>query len=103
MNLIYTHPSNILVAQARNSLELAGIQCVLRNEFAAGAMGELAPISVWPELWLLRDRDFERASLVLSQDRAEIEEADWHCGSCGRHSPATFEFCWHCAGERAPA
>ncbi len=102
MKLVYTHPSSIAVAQARNALELAGIQCVLRNEYAAGAMGELAPIDVWPELWVLRDRDYERASLLLEQSRTEIREADWFCPGCGRHSPATFELCWHCAAERTP-
>ncbi len=100
MKLVYTHPSNIVVAQARISLDLAGIKSVLRNEYAAGAMGELAPIDVWPELWVVRDRDYERAALLLAQSRAEIVEADWHCGRCGRDSPATFDLCWHCAGDR---
>jgi hypothetical protein len=101
MILVYTHPSSVVVAQARSSLELAGINCVLRNEYAAGAMGELAPIDVWPELWVVRDRDYERAALVLAQSRLEVEEADWHCRRCGRQSPATFEVCWHCAGDRS--
>ena len=103
MKLVYTHPSNIVVAQARNSLERAGLKCVIRNEYAAGAMGELAPIDVWPELSVLRDRDYERASLALAQSSAPIEEADWHCRHCGSDCPATFELCWHCAGTRAPA
>lgn len=103
MKLVYTHPSSIAVAQARNALEQAGLACILRNEYAAGAMGELAPISVWPELWVLRDRDYERAMLVLTQASAEIREADWDCQRCGRQSPATFEVCWHCAGERSLA
>jgi hypothetical protein len=103
MKLVYTHPSGIMVAQARNALELAGLKCVLRNEYAAGAMGELAPIDVWPELWVLRDRDYDRATLVLAHARAEIQEADWQCGHCGSQSPATFEYCWHCAGERSLA
>lgn len=103
MKLVYTHPSSIAVAQARSALELADIQCVLRNEYAAGAMGELAPIDVWPELWILRDRDFERARLVLAQSLAGTDEADWLCPQCGRHSPANFELCWHCASEKSPA
>ena len=85
MKLVHTHPSNIVVAQARSALELAGIRCVIRNEYAAGAMGELAPIDVWPELWILRDRDYDRATLLLAQSRAEIKEADWHCSRCGSH------------------
>ena len=100
MKLVYTHPSNIVVAQARISLDLAGIKSALRNEYAAGAMGELAPIDVWPELWVVRDRDYERATLLLAQSRAEIVEADWHCIRCGTQSPATFELCWNCAGDR---
>lgn len=100
MKLVHTHPSNIVVAQARSALELAGIGCVIRNEYAAGGMGELAPIDVWPELWILRDRDYERAKLLLAQSRADIVEADWHCTRCGSDSPATFDLCWHCAGDR---
>lgn len=100
MKLVYTHPSAIAVAQARNAVELAGIKCVLRNEYAAGAMGELAPIDTWPEIWVLRDRDYDRAKLVIQQLHADLQEADWECGQCGRFSPASFDWCWHCAGER---
>ena len=100
MKLVYTHPNHIVVAQARSSIELAGIKCTLRNEYASGAIGELAPIDVWPELWVANDRDFERATLLLERSHAAIQEADWMCEQCGSASPATFELCWHCAGER---
>ncbi|MEM8560879.1 MAG: DUF2007 domain-containing protein [Pseudomonadota bacterium] len=100
MKLVHTHPSHIVVAQARSALELAGIACVIRHEYASGAMGELAPIDVWPELWVIRDRDHERAQLLVDQSRAEISEADWQCPQCGRECPATFDVCWHCATDR---
>ena len=100
MKLVYTHPSNIVVAQARSALELAGIECTLRNEYAGGAFGELAPIDTWPELWVLRDRDFERANTTLENAQAEVKEADWQCDSCQGHSPATFDICWRCGVER---
>jgi hypothetical protein len=100
MKLVYTHPNSIVVAQARSSIELAGINCILRNEYASGAIGELAPIDAWPELWVTNDRDFERATLLLEKSHAAIQEADWKCQQCGSVSPATFDFCWHCAGER---
>jgi hypothetical protein len=100
MKLVYTHPNSIVVAQARSSIELAGIKCLLRNEYASGAIGELAPIDAWPELWVENDRDFERAKLLLEKSHAAIQEADWNCEQCGSVSPATFDFCWHCAGER---
>ena len=100
MKLVYTHPSSIVVAQARNALQLAGIDCTLRNEYASGAFGELAPIDTWPELWVLRDRDFERANITLENARAEVEEADWQCHACQGLSPATFDICWRCGLER---
>ncbi len=100
MKLIYTHPNSIVVAQARSTLEFAGMRCTLRNEYASGAIGVLAPIDTWPELWVTNDRDFERATLLLEKSNAGIKEADWKCQLCGSLSPATFEFCWHCAGDR---
>jgi hypothetical protein len=100
VKLVYTHPNSIVVAQARNALQLAEIECTLRNEYAAGALGELAPIDTWPELWVVRDRDFDRATIALNRSREELQEDDWPCHSCGNESPASFEFCWHCAKER---
>ena len=100
MTLVYTHPACIIVAQARSTLELATIDCMIRNEYAAGAIGELAPIDAWPELWVLRDRDFERAQQLLEDAGKDSPDADWQCHSCGSSSPSTFELCWHCAGEK---
>jgi hypothetical protein len=102
MKLVYTHPNSILVAQARAALELADIQCLLRNEYASGAIGELAPIDAWPELWVADDKDLERAKQLIAESRAVVQEPDWKCGRCGSDSPATFELCWHCAGDRRP-
>jgi hypothetical protein len=100
MKLVYTHPSHIVTAQAQSSIELTGIKCVLRNEYAAGAIGELAPIDTWPEVWVLRDRDYEGAKRIVERLQADTGEADWTCTQCGSASPDTFEVCWHCAADR---
>lgn len=100
MKLVYTHPDSILVAHMRSSIQLAGIECVLRNEFAAGAVGELAPIDAWVEVWVLRDRDFDRAKRVIENLQHDVQENDWECSQCGKSSPATFEICWHCGTDR---
>ena len=102
MKLVYTHPALIVVSQARSVLELQGIKCSLRNEYAAGAIGELSPLDAWPELWVLEDRDWQRATRALEHMLTETGEADWPCGRCGNGNPATFETCWHCAAERPP-
>ena len=100
MKLVFTHPHLVAVEQMRSLLEREGIQCSLRNEYAAGASGELAPLDTWPELWLLNDEDYDRANKVMEAFQSRAEAPDWSCSRCGRSSPATFEFCWHCGGER---
>ncbi|MFA0809817.1 putative signal transducing protein [Microbulbifer epialgicus] len=100
MKLIYTHENRLLVELAKSRLEVAGIAVKLKNEFAQGASGELAPGQVWPELWLERDRDYERARQLL-QD-AEAEQTSWPCPECGEENGAAFDFCWQC-GKARPA
>ncbi len=100
MKLVYTHPTLAVVSLARAELERLDIPCVLRNEFALGAIGELSPIDAWPELWVLEDRDWERASRAIETMRGDSPGADWNCDRCGSANPGTFATCWHCAGER---
>ena len=100
MKLVFTHPDPIIVAQMRTAIEREGIDCTLRNEYASGAIGELAPIDTWAEVWVLRTRDAERAQRVLANLALAEDSVDWQCGACGRSSPETFELCWHCGEER---
>ena len=100
MKLVYTHPSQLMVAHMRSAIERAGIECTLRNEYASGAIGELAPIDSWAEVWVVRDRDYDRARQVVEHLQQEVQEEDWDCTQCGKSSPATFEICWHCGTSR---
>lgn len=100
MKLLYTHPNRILVENARNIVENAGIATRLENEFAGGGMGELAPINTWLELWVVRDRDHEPASRLLAQQLQAADGPDWHCPDCGELNSPAFEFCWNCQRER---
>ena len=99
MRLVYTHPTLIAVTQARSELERQDIQCLVRNEYAAGAVGGLSPIDAWPELWVLEDHDWERATRALEKMRTESQDPDWRCTQCEMTNPATFETCWHCARD----
>ena len=99
MKLVYTHPNIALVVQAHALIEQAGIECVLRNEYAVGAIGELAPISAWPEVWVVRDRDFEKAVAIVEETQKSPLASDWTCAQCTNPNPATFDTCWHCGGE----
>lgn len=100
MKLLYTHPNRILVENARNIVENAGIGTRLENEFAGGGIGELAPINAWLELWVVRDRDYETAEKLLVETLKEEDGPDWRCPACGEINSPAFEFCWNCHGEK---
>lgn len=90
-----------MVWGVKNILELAGYDCNIRNEFAAGGMGDIAPIETWPEVWLVNEDQFDEAldyieSSILKQSSLEH---DWICKNCGEKNGAAFEFCWNCGNE----
>ncbi len=99
MRLIYTNENRLLVANVRNILDAAGIEVAMKNEFAAGGMGELSPFEVWPELWVANDSDFERASRLLETSLSARDAPSWRC-DCGEHNDPSFEMCWRCGREQ---
>ncbi len=94
MKLIYTHQNPALAENMRNLLEEAGIQCILRNEYASGAVGELSFVDAWPEVWILQDSDYPRACNIIHQ--TQESSIDWVCPQCGEINDASFEICWQC-------
>ena len=101
MKLVFTHPNSMIVGNARGLLEAAGIQVVLRNEYAQGAVGELAVFDSWPELWVVDESDSERATTLLDGALAQTEEGDWRCAKCDEANAASFELCWRCGAPRS--
>lgn len=99
MKLIYSAPTLFQVTLVHDALEYAGVQTELRNEFAGGAAGELAPQDTWPELWLVDNEREARARQVIKELESEADAPDWVCRECGSDNPAGFEICWSC-GER---
>ena len=96
MKLAYTHPSIIVVTQAASALEAFGIKSQIRNEYAAGAIGELAPIDAWPELWV-QEGHWQRAQQIIEESQRAQDAPEWTCAGCSNKNPASFELCWHCA------
>lgn len=101
MKLIYTQQNRFLVINARNLVENAGIETVLKNEYAAGAAGELSPFDAWLELWVVHDADYAKAMKVIESISTESHEAEWICAACGERNDASFEMCWNCQNERS--
>jgi len=99
---IYSHPNLYQVVNVQNSLRMHQIETSLRNEFAAGGSGELSPIDVWPELWLVDEHDRMEAKRLIVEATATALE-DWLCSVCAESNGGAFELCWSCGGDRSAA
>lgn len=101
MRRVYTAPSPLMVGHMRNVLESEGIRCLLRNDNLLGGAGELPPNETWPELWVEREIDEERAVRLVEETLAHEPTGDpWTCPSCGEVLEPQFTTCWNCGRHR---
>jgi hypothetical protein len=83
------------VAHARNVLIAAGIDSELRNQYLAGALGDLPMLETWPQLWV--EDDLESAALrALERAATAPAGANWTCPDCGEQLEPQFTTCWKC-------
>ena len=88
-----------MVMNVKNVLNNNGYQVIVNNEFASSASGGLAPFDTWPEVWLLKDEDFEEAKKVIVSINTELSLITWKCKECNEVNDQTFDFCWKCHSE----
>ncbi len=101
MKRIYSSHSPLLVSHVYNLLVAEGIRCQTRNMGLVGAAGELPPTAIWPEVWVEREIDYQRAEEVVTRALSGDTEAEpWTCPGCGEELEGQFEQCWHCGRER---
>ena len=94
MKLVFRAASLLQVAHARNVLISAGIDCELRNQYLAGALGDLPMLETWPQLWV--DEAFEPAARRALAAAAAPAGTPWTCEQCGEELEAQFTTCWRC-------
>jgi hypothetical protein len=99
MKRVYRAASLLQVAHARNVLITAGIPCELRNQYLAGAMGDLPMMETWPQLYV-EDADERYALSVLARAATAAAGAPWICVQCGEQLEPQFTSCWRCGLER---
>jgi hypothetical protein len=100
MKLVYTHENLFLLSNVKALLEAAGIEVLLRNEYAGGGRGELPVFETWPELWIEKERDYARARAIIEAMHSTSRPPEWACSQCGESNDPSFEFCWRCgAGQ----
>lgn len=98
--MVYSNDNRFIVANAKNILEGHNIDVIVKNEFAAGAIGEISAFDAWPELWVLNDRDYEQACSILANSLSSKIASPWRCQHCDETNDAAFELCWRCQNER---
>ena len=99
MKLIYTHENRIMALNIRNVLINHGFDVALYNEFASSASGGLAPFDTWPEVWLLKDDDFDNAKKIIESISYNSIQAAWECKKCQEENDESFDYCWKCHEE----
>src|SRR5271156_4724631 len=98
MKRVFRAASLLQVAHARNMLITAGIQCELRNQYLAGAMGDLPMIETWPQLYV-DDADERFALSALARAAATPAGSPWKCIDCGEEMEPQFTQCWRCGAD----
>ena len=99
MKRVFSSFNQTAVYHARNLLENAGIETLVKNAVLSSAMGELPPAECQAELWVLNDADEARAAALLQE---QVSGPDWSC-ACGEKLAAQFTQCWRCGAARPAA
>ena len=95
MKRVFRAASLLQVAHARNVLTAAGIESELRNQYLAGALGDLPMLETWPQIWV--EDAFESAALrALEQAGRAPWGAAWTSSQCGEQLEPQFTTCWRC-------
>ena len=95
MKRVFRAASLIQVAHARNVLLTAGIESELRNQYLAGALGDLPMLETWPQLYV-DDADEQAALRALARAAAAPTGTPWICEYCGEALEPQFTSCWRC-------
>jgi hypothetical protein len=98
---VHTSESLIEVAHLRNVLQVAGIDCFVRNERLGSIAGEIPFVECWPELWVCRSGDALQARGLIDIALAAPDSGTpWTCAACGEQIEPQFAECWSCAAGR---
>ncbi len=101
MKKVYTSSDNILIGFLKGILEDQNIHILVKNEMLLGAVGEIPPIEVWPEIWVMEDRDETIAKTLIEQAVSPVKwQREWQCPSCGEWIESQFSECWKCNSSR---
>lgn len=82
-------------------LQHSGIAAHVFNENAQSGVGQLPFTETYPEVWIEREADLQRAQTIASgfDRRGSDSLTERACSDCGQSSPGVFEVCWNCGAS----
>ncbi|HYN27780.1 MAG TPA: DUF2007 domain-containing protein [Burkholderiales bacterium] len=81
----------------RGLLGQAGIDATVLNENLQGGLGEIPFTHAYPEVWIVDERDLQRAREVIRQiERPAPSSGSVICPLCHEGNPGHFQVCWNC-------
>jgi hypothetical protein len=82
-----------------NMLEQQNIPARIENFHQSSGLGELAV--TFPEVWLRREQDADRARAIIDnfEARSNLPDDDQICPQCQEPNPASFDLCWACQAD----
>ena len=102
MKMLFSSQQGPEVGLLKDLLDKAGIPCDIRDE---NMYSNLPGAAFQPELWILNDDDYPKASEIRdSFSRPSSEKhSPWICSICGEESEGQFNACWKCGANRDAA
>ena len=97
MKKLTTSESLITINHYKNLLTAEGIPAQIRNEHLGSIVGEMPFVETWPELWVINDLDFDRATQLITSVEKEGPTTPWKCRKCGEENEGHFAACWNCS------
>ena len=95
MRRVYIADSLVDGQLVLNLLEESGVPAELFHQNGTGGLGEL-PV-VYPEVWVVRDLDQQKASRIIGEFSSRpLGHHPRVCLQCGEQNPDSFEICWQC-------
>ncbi len=78
-------------------LEHALIPAQLMNQHAQGGVGDIPFTQAYPEVWVIRDTDYDRGCKIIQHYEAMPHSDNIvRCPSCAEENPENFQLCWRC-------
>ena len=98
MEMVYSTDNRFMVWHVKNILQNEGIECVVKNDMLSAAAGVLPPTECWPEVWVVKNADVEKAKRLISDvlDVDSLKGDDWLCLNCQEINESQFDHCWKC-------